>query len=79
MIRVLHFLRRILPLSHCLKWTGSFFSRFPLLLFIYIHPLLYLRLRRVSCLRIDFIVSCFIFSNTLMFLFLTMLALFLTC
>lgn len=72
MIRVCIFLRRILPLSHCLKWTGSFFSGFPLLLFIYIHCSTCVS-RGVCCLRIDFIVSRLISSNTLIFLFLTLL------
>jgi hypothetical protein len=42
--------------------------------FIYIHCPAYTS-RRVSCLRIDFIVSCLIFTNTLMSPFLAVLCL----
>lgn len=66
--------RRILRLSHCLKGTGSFFSglSLPFPLFFYIHYSIYASLRRVPCLRLDFVDSYLVPLNTLISLFLVL-------
>lgn len=73
MIRVLHFTAHLTSLA--LSEVDWLLLLGVPLLFIYIHCSTYTSSRRVSCLRIDFIVSCLIFTNTLMFPFLAVLCL----